>query len=155
MDPRNDDIMREMHGIKREHGPGASLVPALHAAQRRFGWLSPETLSLVADALDLPEAKVRGVASFYSMFRLAPVGRHVIQLCTNVACMLMGAEQLLDLLRSRYGLEPDGTTQDGRFSLVVMECIGACDAAPAMLVDEDLHENLTAERVQEILEGYR
>ena len=155
MEPSHQDILSELDRIRREHGPRVSLLPALHLAQQRFGWLDDSTLSLVANALGVPEAKVRGVATFYSMFRFLPVGRHVIQLCSNVACMVMGAEVLLDFVKNRYGLEPGGTTPDNRFSLVVMECIGACGSAPAMLVDDDFYDNLSAETLPGILEKYR
>ncbi|NTU43511.1 MAG: NADH-quinone oxidoreductase subunit NuoE [Nitrospirales bacterium] len=133
----------------------AALLPALYTIQSEQGWLSPEAMEAVSDYLGVPKATVKGVATFYAMFNTRPVGRHLIQLCTNVACMVMGAERLVDLLKDRYGLVPNGTTEDGRFSLVIMECIGACGTAPAMLVDKDFHENLTEENIFEILERYR
>jgi NADH-quinone oxidoreductase E subunit len=134
---------------------GTALLPALYVAQRGLGWLSEEALTLVAETLRIPRAEVKGVASFYAMLRSKPVGRHVIQLCTNVVCMIMGAEQLIDILKARYGLEPNGTSPDGRFSLVIMECIGACGTCPAMLVNTDSYHSLTEERFMEILDGYR
>jgi NADH-quinone oxidoreductase E subunit len=133
----------------------AAILPVLYEAQAEFGWLSDEALEAVSRELNVPRALVRGVATFYCMFRHAPRGRHLIQLCTNVSCMLFGAESLLDLMKSKYGLQPGGTTEDGRFSLVVMECIGACDGAPAMLVNEDLHEKLHVQNMLKILEGYK
>jgi len=133
----------------------AALLPALYAAQAEFGWLSREALEAVSAELNLPRALVRGVATFYAMYNHAPRGRHLIQLCTNVACMVMGAETLVEGLRSKYGLEPGGTTADGRFSLVIMECIGACDVAPAMLVNGDFHSGLTQESLEKILESYK
>jgi NADH-quinone oxidoreductase E subunit len=133
----------------------AALLPALYTIQREQGWLSPEAMEGVADLLGVPKATVKGVATFYAMFNTRPLGRHLIQLCTNVACMVMGAERLVDLLNERYGLLPNGTTEDGRFSLVIMECIGACGTAPAMLVDTDFHENLTEENIFEILQRYQ
>ena len=120
-----------------------------------MGYLKEEALALVANTSGLPKARVKGVASFYSMLHLNPTGRHIIRLCNNVACMIMGAERLVDMLRLRYGLQPDGTTQDGRFTLVIMECIGACGTAPAMLVDNDFYQNLTEETIVNILEGYK
>lgn len=140
--------------IDRYPNRRGALLPALHLAQGEAGWLSQETLEMVSDTLNLPRATVKGVATFYAMYRNKPMGRHLIQLCTNVACMIMDAERLVDLLKERYGLTPGGTTEDGRFSLVIMECIGACDRAPAMLVDKDYHPDLTEERIVEILEGY-
>jgi NADH-quinone oxidoreductase E subunit len=133
----------------------AALLPALYIAQKQGGWLSQEMLEVVSDTLNVPEATVKGVASFYSMFKQRPMGRHLIQICTNVACMIMGAEKLVDFLKDTYGLEPGGTTEDGRFSLVIMECIGACDRAPAMLVDTDFYSDLSGERVASVLEGYQ
>jgi NADH-quinone oxidoreductase subunit E len=155
MESKHQDIASEIERIRSEHGPGASLMPALHLMQEKFGWLDGPAISLVARTLGVPEATARGVATFYSMFHFAPVGRHVIQLCSNVTCMVTGAESLLDLLNKKYSLEPGGTTRDGRFSLVIMECIGACGSSPAALIDNDLHENLSAERLAEILERYR
>ncbi len=131
-----------------------ALLPALHLAQKEYGWLSPEAMKEVSRALNLPEATVKGVATFYAMYRKAPAGRHLVQICTNVACMIFGAERLVDLLKERYGLEPGGTSEDGRFSLMIMECIGACDRAPAMLVNEDYYPDLNEERIMTILEGY-
>ncbi len=132
-----------------------ALLPSLYVAQKEYGWLSQESYEAVAQALNLPPATVKGVATFYAMYKHKPMGRHLIQLCTNVACMVMGAERLVDLLKNKYGLEPGGTTEDGRFSLVIMECIGACDKAPAMLVDTDFHADLNEKRIIEILESYK
>ncbi len=148
-------FLREVQEVvKRYPQKRAAILPALYLAEQRFGWLSQEAYEAVAEALNMPKATVKGVATFYSMYRKAPMGRNLIQLCTNVACMVMGAETLLQLLERRYGLRPGGTTEDGRFSLVVMECIGACDRAPAMLVNKDFHPNLNENNIIEILEGY-
>lgn len=134
--------------------PRSAVLPALYLVQKEYGWLSPEALSHVAKTLNVPESAVRGTATFYAMFRNRAVGRHLIQLCTNVSCMILGAEKLVDWLKNRYGLEPGGTTPDGRFTLIIMECIGACGTAPAMLVDTDFYENLTEKTLEPILEGY-
>lgn len=117
--------------------------------------MSPEAMKAAAETLNLSSATVKGFATFYDMFRKKPVGRHVIQLCTNVTCILSGAEELLLMLRDRFGLVPDGTTPDGRFSFIAMECIGACGTAPAMLVNADFYENLTKENIFLILESYK
>ncbi len=149
------DIMDEIRDLSRKYPDRrGALLPALYVVQKEAGWLSQEALDTVSRALNLPQATVKGVATFYAMYRHRPMGRHLIQLCTNVACMIMGAERLVDLISGRYGLEPGGTTDDGRFSLVIMECIGACDRAPAMLVDTDFHADLTADNIFEILEKY-
>jgi len=141
--------------LKRYPERRAALMPALYMAQQEFGYLSQQAYEAVAEILNLPKATVKAVATFYSMYRKKPMGRHLIQLCTNVACMIMGAETLLQQLKNRYNLEPGGTSDDGRFSLIIMECIGACDKAPAMLVDTDFYGNLDQENIFEILERYR
>lgn len=133
----------------------AAVLPALYIAQEEFGWLSQEALKTVSDSLNLSDAFVRGVATFYYMYKNKPMGKHLIQICTNVSCMLFGGERIVDLLRERYNLEPGGTTEDGRFSFIIMECIGACDMAPAMLVNSDLHGGLKENNVFEILDRYK
>lgn len=152
----SETVIKELNEIKNRYpDPRASLLPALHIVQKEFGWLSEEAMRSVASALNLTEAEVKGTASFYSMFRFKPMGRNIIQLCTNVSCMILGAERLVDFLKNRYGLEPNSTTKDSRFSLVIMECIGACGTAPAMLVNNDFYDNLTEERIEEILSRYK
>lgn len=145
----------ELEKIKSRYPNSESaLLPALHAAQREFGWLSLNALKAVADILDIPEARVKGVATFHAMYQTKPSGKHLIQLCTNVSCMLFGAETLLFILKEKYGLEPGGTSKDGRYSLQEMECLGQCDGPPAMLVDRDAYTNLNASKLIEILESY-
>lgn len=144
------DILKERYPQER-----ALILPALYIAQKEYGWLSPTALEQVSHTLNLPKALVRGIATFYSMFKHKPAGRHLIQLCTNVSCMLFGAETLVSLLRQRYGVTPNGTSPDGRFSLVIMECIGACDTAPAMLVNTDFHKGLNESNIIEIVERYK
>lgn len=149
-------IVKEINEIKNRYKDNRSpLLPALHIVQKEKGYLSAEAITAVGELLNIPKATVRGVSTFYSMFRHKPMGRHLIQLCTNIACMLMGSERLVDILKERYGLEPDSTTSDGRFSLIIMECIGACGGAPAMLVNSDFYDNLTEDNIFQILEKYK
>ena len=152
----SETALKELEDIRAKYPTArAALLPALYVAQREFGWLSGEAYEAVSDVLGVPGAIARGVGTFYAMYKHAPMGKNVVQLCTNVACMIMGAERLVDLLKVKYGLEPGGTTPDGRFSLVIMECIGACGTAPAMLVNNDFYENLTEQNIGEILEKYK
>jgi NADH-quinone oxidoreductase E subunit len=152
----NETILKEIDDIRARYPDRKSaLLPFLYIAQREFGWLSQEALSLVSGVLNLPESEVKSTASFYSMFRHKPAGRHIIQLCTNVSCMILGAERLVDFLEFNYDVSPNETSEDGRFSLVIMECIGACGTAPAMLVNADFYENLTQQVVEEILDKYK
>jgi NADH-quinone oxidoreductase E subunit len=151
-----DTAIQEIEEIRAKYpNSRAALLPALSVAQREFGWLSPEAYEAVADLLGVPKATVRGVATFYAMYKQKPMGKHLIQFCTNVSCMILGAEKLVDFLKNKYGVEPGGVSPDGRFSLVIMECIGACGTAPAMLVNDDFHENLTEKNLEEILEKYQ
>jgi NADH-quinone oxidoreductase subunit E len=132
----------------------ALLLPALHLAQgARGGWLSPETIAAVADLLHLPVAKVAGVVSFYDMFHEQPVGRHRIRLCTNLSCLLRGAEELAGQLERELGVGAGEVTPDGRCSWVPFECLGSCDTAPMAMIDDDYHENLTPERLRQIVTG--
>ncbi len=152
----NDKVITEINRIKGKYQDARScLLPSLYVVQKEDGWITPDAMAAVGDLLNVPKTTVKGVATFYAMFINKPMGRHLIQLCTNVACMVMGAERLVDLLKEKYGLEPNGTTADGRFSLVIMECIGACGTAPAMLVDTDFHENLTEKNILDTLEKYK
>ncbi|MBF0343102.1 MAG: NAD(P)H-dependent oxidoreductase subunit E [Nitrospirae bacterium] len=132
----------------------AAVLPTLYAAQEVYGWLSEEAMREVSAITAVPAAEIKGVATFYAMYKKKPMGRHIIQLCTNVSCMIAGSDELVEVLRQEYGLEPGGTTQDDRFSLVIMECIGACGTAPAMLVDSDPYDGLTKEKMLAILQGY-
>ena len=151
-----DTAIKEIEEIRAKYpNSRAALLPAISVAQREFGWLSPEAYEAVADLLGVPKATVRGVATFYAMYKQKPMGKHLIQFCTNVSCMILGAEKLVDFLKNKYGVEPGGVSPDGRFSLVIMECIGACGTAPAMLVNDDFHENLTEKNLEEILEKYQ
>jgi NADH-quinone oxidoreductase E subunit len=152
----SDAAIREIEEIRTKYPTArAALLPAVYVVQREFGWLSPDAYGAVSNLLGVPQAIVRGVGTFYAMYKQVPMGRNIIQLCTNVSCMILGAERLVDFLRNRYGLEPGGTTPDKRFSLVIMECIGACGTAPAMLVNDNFYETLTEKNIEEILGKYK
>ncbi len=129
----------------------AACLPVLRAAQELFGHLSPEVQKLCAQQLGVSLARVDEVATFYVMFRTRQAGRHVVELCTNVSCCLTGAEKIWDHLRKRLGIGPGETTPDGRITLQEVECLGSCGTAPAMLIDEEMYERLTIEKVDELL----
>ncbi len=149
-----DRFAREVAGIVSRYPAdrkAAALLPVLRVAQELFGYLSPEVQKLAAERLGVSLARVDEVATFYVMFHPRPVGRHVVELCTNVSCCLTGAERIWDHLKQRLGIGPGETTPDGRITLHEVECLGSCGTAPAMLVDEEMHERLTIEKVDEIL----
>jgi NADH-quinone oxidoreductase subunit E len=131
------------------------LVPTLLYAQDEVGHLSDEVVQEIAGRLDLTELDVRNVISYYSMLTTTPRGKYNVQVCTNIACMLRGGEELYTHCRKKLGIGHKQTTEDGRFTLEEVECIGACSWAPAVQVNYDFHENLTVEKLDEVLEGYK
>ncbi len=136
-------------------GRRSAVIPALHIAQHgNGGWLSPELLDAVAEYLGLARVKVYEVATFYSMFDLKPVGRHKINVCDNIACMLRGADETIAYIEGKLGIRMGETTADGRITLKrEEECLAACIGAPMMLVDEEYHTHLTPEKIDAILDG--
>ncbi len=132
----------------------AACIEALKVVQQHRGWVSDEAIEDLADLLEMSPAELDGVATFYNLIFRKPVGRHVILICDSVSCWIMGYDNLLGHLRSRLGVDLGETTTDGRFTLLPSVCLGACDHAPVMMVDDDLHLDLTAERVDEILARY-
>jgi NADH-quinone oxidoreductase E subunit len=152
----SETVIKELKEIKDKYPSAHSaLLPAIYIAQREFGWLSMDAYEAVADVLGVPKATARGVGAFYAMYKHKPMGKNIVQLCTNVSCMILGAERLVDFLKNKYGLEAGGVSADGKFSLVIMECIGACGTAPAMLINNDFYENLTEKYIEEILDTYQ
>ncbi|MFB0546362.1 MAG: NADH-quinone oxidoreductase subunit NuoE, partial [Anaerolineae bacterium] len=132
--------------------PRSALLPALAIAQRENdGWLSPEVMIEVAEVMELPPAEVGSVTSFYTMFHRRPVGKYLIQVCTNISCSLLGAEHILQYIKGKLGIEVGETTPDGLFTLLTVECLGSCGTAPMMQINDKYYENLTEERIDKIL----
>jgi NADH-quinone oxidoreductase subunit E len=133
----------------------SAVIGALHAVQHENnGYLTAELMNEVAAYLDLPTIQVYEVATFYSMFQTKPVGRHNVAICTNVACMLRGGEELVEQVEKKLGIKSGESTEDGRIYLKQEEeCLAACCGAPMMMVDHKYYENLTPEKVEEILDG--
>lgn len=131
------------------------LVPMLLYTQDELGYVTDEAVTYLANKTGLTELEIRNVISYYSMLTTKPRGRYNLQVCTNISCMLRGAEGIFEHCKSRLGIGHKGTTKDGLFSLEEVECIGACSWAPAMQVNYDFHENLTTEKVDKVLEDCR
>jgi NADH-quinone oxidoreductase subunit E len=130
----------------------SAVMAALRIVQdQNGGWLTSDLIDAVAEYLEMPSIAVYEVATFYSMYELQPVGRHKICLCTNVSCMLCGSDDILGYLKKKLGIGFGETTPDGRFSLKEVECLGACGGAPMMQIHNKYYENLTPERIDEIL----
>lgn len=136
-----------------EHRQSA-LLPALFVAQSEAGYLAPWALEAVAQELDLPLAEVTSVASFYSLLYLEPVGRHVIQCCTNLSCMLNGCGAVVARFQELLGIATGGTTPDGRFTLRTAECLAACEEAPAVIIDEERWARVRPDGVDALLARY-
>jgi NADH-quinone oxidoreductase subunit E len=133
----------------------SALVPTLLYAQDEIGFLSDEVIAEIAGRLDLTELEVRNVISYYSMLTTKPRGKFNVQVCTNISCLVRGGEEILQHCKEKLGVGNKGSTADGMFSLEEVECIGACSWAPAAQVNYDYHENLTAEKMDKVLEEYR
>jgi NADH-quinone oxidoreductase subunit E len=133
----------------------SAIMPALRLAQERYGWLSPEALRDVADALDLTPAYCEAVASFYDMYHLEPVGRHMVEICTNIPCALVGAQQVLEAFEGELGIHAGETTEDGEVTLRTIECAGGCGWGTVVLVDHRYREPVRPEDVPGIVEELR
>jgi len=130
----------------------AALMPTLWLAQKHFGHLSADVMEYVAGLLELTPAFVASVASFYTMYYKKPMGKHHVQVCTNLSCALVGSDRLLACLKERLGIDVGETTADGRFSLDEVECLASCGTAPMMQIDDDYWEDLTPESALAIIE---
>lgn len=133
----------------------AVVIDALKIVQRHRGWVSDESVRDIAALLQMTPGDVDSVASFYNLIFRRPVGRHVILLCDSISCWIMGCERLRERLSARLGIQPGETTADGEFTLLPIVCLGTCDHAPALMIDDDLHRNVEPEKLDGILAGYR
>lgn len=131
----------------------SALIPALRIVQESRGCVDREAMQDIAAAFDLHPMEVEEVATFYTMINTRPVGKHLIQVCRSISCFIMGSNPLLRHLEEKLGVAVGETTPDGKFTLVAVECLGSCGTAPVMQVNEDYHENLTPEKVDQILGG--
>jgi len=158
--PHHEDITQEMwqkiDAVIEENKdmPGA-IITALRQCQDIVNYLPRELIDYIADGMNLPRSEVFGVASFYSLFSLKPKGRHTIKVCTGTACYVKGIREVISRIEGEYDLKEGGTTADRRFSLEGVRCLGACGLAPVMVVGEDTHGDIAAEKVIQSLEAYK
>jgi NADH-quinone oxidoreductase E subunit len=138
--------------LSRYPSKRSALIPALHIVQRELGYLTDEGIDYVAGLIGLTKAQVTEVATFYLMFFTRPVGKNILWVCHNLACDLRGAEEIIEHLQNKLDVKPGGTSNDGKFTLLRQECLASCDTAPVMQVNEDYEENLTIEKVDQIIE---
>ena len=131
------------------------LVPMLLYIQDELGSLTDEAIHEIASRVELSDLEVRNVVSYYSMLRTRKIGKYNFQVCTNVSCLLRGGEEILEHCKKKLGVENKGTTPDGLFTVEEVECIGACSWAPAMMMNYDFHENLTPEKIDQLIESVK
>lgn len=129
----------------------SAVIAALHIAQAEQGWLSVPTMDFVAEYLGMRPIQVYEVATFYSMYDLKPIGRHKISVCTNISCMLCGSDEVVAHLKTKLGIGFGETTADGRFTLKEVECLAACGGAPMFQIGQTYYEQLTPQKIDEIL----
>lgn len=148
--------LKEVESIVSRYPNGkqkSALIPVLHLAQREFGgWLSAESMDYVASLLKLQPIEVYEVATFYSMFNLKPVGKHLFEVCQTGPCMLNGSDEIINYIYDRLGIKPGETTADGLFTLKTVECLGACGYAPMLQLGDHYREHLTKEKVDALIE---
>lgn len=133
----------------------AAMLPVLYLAQQEFGYIGAEAIEYVAKLMGQAPARVQSVVTFYTMYNQKPVGRHHIQVCRTLPCALRGAERVTEYLTKKLGIKPGQTTEDKRFTLSEVECLASCGTAPMMQVNDDYYENLTEEKIDQILDGMK
>jgi NADH-quinone oxidoreductase E subunit len=150
--PLSEEHLRRIDELKKRYQqPQSVILAALWMWQEDHGWISPEGMRFIADLLGIPYHHVYGVVTFYTMYNTKPVGRHKIEVCTNVSCMLRNSDRILKHIEKNLHVRVGETTADGRFTLVEAECLGSCGTAPMMQIGDDYHENLDDEKVDRIL----
>jgi len=146
---REIDSVRKGYKYKQ-----AACVEALKIIQRSHGWISDEDIKDISELLDMTSAELDSVSTFYSLIFRRPVGRHIILICDSVSCWITGYERIIEHIKTRLGIELGGTTSDGRFTLLPVACIGACEQAPAMIIDNVVYGDLDEDKIYEILSRY-
>lgn len=151
-----EEIKKEIEGLYG-HFPqkSAACIEGLRVIQKHHRWVSVEAVQELAEILEMSPDAIDSVATFYSLIFRKPVGKHVILVCDSVSCWMMGYEKIGGHLKEKLAIDFGETTSDDRFTLLAIPCLGTCDHAPAMMVDNDLHRNLTAEKIDTILENYK
>ncbi|MFP4646951.1 MAG: NADH-quinone oxidoreductase subunit NuoE [Candidatus Bipolaricaulota bacterium] len=148
----NEDILSELDDFSEEP---SSLIPILQMVQNQHGFLPQEVMVKIGNYLDIPPSKVFSVASFYAQFRFEPLGEHLVKICHGTACHVKGAEMVTDTVESELGISMGETTEDEKFTVERVACLGCCSLAPAMMIDETVYGNLTRDKIKDTLKGFR
>ena len=139
----------------RYDGAPGELIPLLQSAQDHFGYIPRQAISYISGVTGIPESEIYGVITFYSQFRLQPMGKYVIRACAGTACHVSGSRMIIDTIEDELGIEVGGTTSDGLFTLNTVACIGCCSLAPVIMINDDTHGQLTPASVRRLLRDYR
>ena len=151
--PKNVDRAKAI--IRRYPVPRSATIPLLHLAQEQDGHVTPDAMEHIGELVDATPAEVQGVATFYEMFKHDPVGTYLVGVCTNLSCMILGADEILEHTEEQLGIKVGSTTPDGTFTLEAMQCLAACGGAPCLQVNYRYFENVTPERVDGIIASLR
>jgi len=148
----NPDELAQIDNFKSKYpSQQSAIMDVLWLAQKKWGWISPEIIEYIARLLDLPASSVEGVVSFYTMYFKQPMGKYHIQVCTNISCMLLGGENIYEYIKDKLGIDNHQTTNDGKFSLEEVECMGACGESPMIAINEDYYYNMNKEKIDKLL----
>lgn len=148
-----DTRSRILDSARQYDDSRSAVMPALYAAQEQLGYLPDQAVTEVAEVLGLPDSEVGAVASFYTMYFRTPAARHIINVCCTLSCALRGSEHIMSYISNKLNIKVGENTPDGQFRLNEVECLGACEIAPAAMIDDEYYGNLTTEKVDEILAG--
>ncbi|MCC6278310.1 MAG: NAD(P)H-dependent oxidoreductase subunit E [Oligoflexia bacterium] len=141
--------------LERYETKESALIPALFEAQKVFGFITPEVVDLLAVEMDIPPSRVNEVAQFYTMFNKKPVGKHHIQVCTNISCAMVGARETANYICKKLGVKLDEVSKDSRFTVSQVECLGSCGTAPMAQINDDYYENLDQQKIDKLLESLK
>jgi NADH-quinone oxidoreductase E subunit len=148
----NPDELAQIDKVKSKYpSQQSAIMDVLWLAQKKWGWISPEIIEYIARLLDLPASSIEGVVSFYTMYFKQPMGKYHIQVCTNISCMLLGGENIYEYIKDKLGIDNHQTTNDGKFSLEEVECMGACGESPMIAINEDYYYNMNKEKIDKLL----
>lgn len=152
----SEALRREFEEIRdRFPQPSSALIPVLHRTQAEYGYLSDQAIDEVADFMGMTPAEVEAVVSFYTLFRRKPVGKYVLQVCRSIACMVRGSDDLVETIKQRLGIEEGETTDDGLFTLYLVECVAACGLAPALQINLQYFYDVTPQKLDRVLDALR
>ena len=150
----SEAALKEIDDIQKKYPTKRSAVlPSLYVAQGEQGYLTQEAMAEIARILEIPPTQVYEAATFYTMYNKKPVGKYHIQVCANLSCSLLGADHLVEYLSAKLGIKKGETTEDKRFTLSTVQCLGSCGTAPMLQLNDDYHENLTEEKIDKILDS--